>query len=90
MNLWGFTPDIFKKMQTALEDFLRAPHPDPLKAEYALPTMVDSLISKNELKVELLSTDSRWFGMTYIEDRPTVAAALASKHKDGEYPERLF
>ena len=90
MNLWGFTPDIFKKMQTALEDFLRAPHPDPLKAEYALPTMVDSLISKNELKVELLSTDSRWFGMTYIEDRPTVAAALASKHRDGEYPERLF
>ena len=90
MNLWGFTPSIFKKMQTALEDFLRTSHPDPLKVEYALPTMIDGLISKNELQVDLLSTSSRWFGMTYIEDRPAVAAALISKHEGGEYPERLF
>lgn len=90
MNLWGFTPHIFEKLQTSFEEFLRLPHPEPLKAEYALPTVIDSLITKGELQVGLLSTDARWFGMTYVEDRRSVSEALAAKHKSGEYPEKLF
>lgn len=90
MNLWGFTPDIFKKMAESFDEFLRSVESDNLKAEYALPTMVDKLIGDNALRVKVLSTESKWFGVTYVEDKPTVAASLLEKHQSGEYPERLF
>ena len=90
MNLWGFTPDIFKKMAESFDEFLRSVDPESLKAEYALPTMVDKLIGDNALRVKVLSTESKWFGVTYVEDKPTVAASLLEKHQSGEYPERLF
>lgn len=90
MNMWGFGADIFSEMERSFAEFLRSVSPDDIKAEYALPTMVDSLISSNTLSVKVLSTNSQWFGMTYIEDRPTVAKELSLKHSSGEYPEKLF
>ncbi len=90
MNMWGFMPDIFDKMQDDFESFLKAIPNGEIKAEYALPTMVDKMISGGSLSVYVLSTVAVWFGVTYIEDKPTVASALAEKHYAGEYPEKLF
>ena len=90
MNLWGFTPHIFEAMADCFESFLRSIASEDIKAEYALPTMVDELIKKNALDVKVFSTNDLWFGVTYIEDKPTVAAALSEKHKAGEYPQQLF
>lgn len=90
MNMWGFGADIFVKMQEYFESFLRALSPEELKAEYALPTMVDKMINSRELAVSVLSTDAVWFGVTYKEDRPCVVAELARMHKEGIYPEKLF
>ena len=90
MNLWGFTPEIFAPMKAYFEAFLRRIPEGEIKAEYALPTMVDGMIGAGELAVSVLSTDAVWFGVTYREDRPQVTAALADMHRDGAYPERLF
>lgn len=89
MNMWGFMPDIFGDMQTYFENFLKAIPDGEIKAEYALPTMVDSMLGK-DLEVYVLSTTATWFGVTYIEDKPEVAAELVKKHESGEYPEVLF
>jgi NDP-sugar pyrophosphorylase family protein len=89
MNMWGFMPDIFGDMQTYFENFLKAIPDGEIKAEYALPTMVDSMLGK-DLEVYVLSTTATWFGVTYIEDKPEVAAELVKKHESGEYPEILF
>ena len=90
MNMWGFMPDIFENMEKDFNAFLKAIPEGEIKAEYALPTMIDKMISGDTLSVHVLSTDAVWFGVTYIEDKPTVAAALSEKHENGEYPERLF
>jgi len=90
MNMWGFYPDIFGKMETEFEKFLRAVPEGEIKAEYALPTMVDTMITDGNLRVFVLSTTAVWFGVTYIEDKPTVALELRKKHDSGEYPEKLF
>lgn len=90
MNMWGFMPDIFENMEKDFNAFLKAIPEGEIKAEYALPTMIDKMITANNLSVHVLSTDAVWFGVTYIEDKPTVAAALSKKHENGEYPERLF
>ncbi|MBE6668281.1 MAG: hypothetical protein E7607_08245 [Ruminococcaceae bacterium] len=90
MNMWGFTPDIFDELDSAFCDFLKNIPDGEIKAEYALPTFIDKIITEKNHKVSVLSTSAVWFGVTYIEDRATVAAALLEKRNIGEYPERLF
>ena len=38
----------------------------------------------------MLTTDARWFGVTYREDKPQVVAAIAAMTQSGLYPERLW
>ena len=90
MNLWGFRPEIFQAMKEEFAAFLRAIPEGEIKAEYALPTMVDRMIGSGSLSVSVLSTKAVWFGVTYQEDRPTVAAELNALHDRGDYPTPLF
>ncbi len=89
MNMWGFGAELFDAMKADFDAFLRAIPEGELKAEYALPTMVDKMISSGALTVDVLSTDAVWFGVTYREDRAYVAFELAKMHENGSYPERL-
>ena len=86
MNFWGFTPSIFPVMREYFHDFLRNQAGEDLKAECLLPVMVDDLMQEKKLKVSVLTSDSKWFGMTYQEDRPLVAAELHRLHGEGAYP----
>ena len=90
MNMWGFRPEIFGEMKESFHDFLRKIEEGNIKAEYALPTMVDRMIGSKELAVSVLSTDAIWFGVTYQEDRASVAEELLKLHESGQYPEKLF
>ncbi len=89
MNFWGFTPWYFQAAEADLEAFLKAENGDPLKKEYALPTLVDKLMNQQSLKVEVLSTKAVWFGVTYREDKDYVAGELKKLHDCGAYPEKL-
>jgi hypothetical protein len=40
--------------------------------------------------VKLLPVESQWFGVTYREDRPLVASALAELVSKKEYPTPLL
>ena len=89
MNMWGFHPSVFADMTEEFESFLRALSADELKAEYALPTMVDRLIRSGKMSVSVLKTDAVWFGVTYREDRDYVANNLNKMHQMGKYPEKI-
>ncbi len=88
MNFWGFSPTIFDDMARYLEDFLRTAG-DDVTGECLLPTMVGDMIEAGKLKVSVLSSHDRWFGMTYQQDRALVAAELQRLHQSGVYPEKL-
>jgi NDP-sugar pyrophosphorylase family protein len=89
MNFWGFMPSIFPVMQDYFEDFLRHDDGSNLKSECLLPVMVDGLMQQGRLSVAVLRTEGQWFGMTYQQDRPLAAQALAELHMKGAYPETL-
>lgn len=89
MNFWGLTPWFFEAAERDLAAFLREESGDPLKKECVLPTEVDHLMHSDGLRVEVLSTGSAWFGVTYQEDRPLVEAALRELHEAGMYPAAL-
>jgi len=89
MNFWGFTPWIFGKIEDYFHEFLKNLPEGELKAECLLPILVDRLIRAGEMDVAVLHSDSKWFGMTYQEDKPIVAAALQALHDAGDYPKTL-
>ena len=89
MNFWGFQPAIFDQMQAYFEEFLKAADPADIKAECLLPGMVDALLKRDKLTVDMLETEAVWFGVTYQEDRPLVQQALLELHAKGVYPEKL-
>lgn len=89
MNLWGFTPDIYEFAHREFGRFLTKYISDG-KREFYIPSVVDKLIGTREATVDVLGTDSKWFGVTYAQDRQGVVDALAALHSDGQYPDNLF
>ena len=89
MNCWGFGPGFAARLEAELVAFLKARIGEP-KAEFYLPTAVSSMVAAGQACVRILPTTSHWFGVTYREDRPRVAEALAGLVKAGAYPDPLF
>ena len=90
LNLWGFTPSFLPSLDDGLREFFADKLPDnPMKAEYYLPFAVDALIKAGKATAKVLTTDSRWYGVTYREDKPTICAAVAAMTENGDYPADL-
>lgn len=89
MNMWGFTPDYFQKSEVILKDFIEK-NRNELKAEFYIPYAVDCMIKDGSAEVELLSTPSHWFGVTFKEDRPGVVAKFQEFVDKGIYPTPLY
>ena len=91
MNFWGFTPDYFAYSQEFFKTFLSDPkNMENLKSEFFIPLMVDKLINDGTATVEVLDTTSKWFGVTYPEDRQSVVDKIQALVDAGEYPAKLF
>jgi len=90
MNFWGFTPEIFKDGEKYFDSFLKAEHPDPLKAECYLPNVVGEMIENGSCEVEVLETSSQWYGVTYQEDKANVTEKIRMMIERGEYPDGLW
>ena len=52
--------------------------------------MMDKLIKDNTATCEVLDTTSKWFGVTYPEDRPDTVAKIQKLVDAGVYPNKLF
>ena len=89
MNFWGFTPDYFAHSERFFVEFLKENINKP-KAEFFIPTLVNQLVQSKEACCKVLTTESKWFGVTYSADRQGVVDKFASLHPDGTYPENLF
>lgn len=89
MNLFGFTPKVFKDFEEQFKDFVHK-YADSDKKECLLPECVGEIVKKGRGKIKSYTTTERWFGMTYAEDREIVKAELEKKIKEGYYPEFLW
>ncbi len=84
MNMWGFTPRIFDTLKTDFDEFLKNLS-NPLKEEFLLPVVVDSLIKTRGEKAIVIPTSEKWYGVTYKEDAAPVAEALKNMVDKGLY-----
>ena len=72
MNMWGLLPGIFDILEDGFSVFLEKLEFDNQKGEYLLPTIIGELLMKDVIKVKVLKSCDRWFGVTYKEDKENV------------------
>ena len=70
-------------------DFLKE-NIDKPKAEFFIPTLVNELVNNGKAQVKVLTTESKWFGVTYAADRQGVVDKFAELHAAGVYPDKMF
>lgn len=91
MNMFGFTSDFILRLDEGFREFLEnADEETMLKGEFYLPSMVSELIDTNRASVKVLSTDDRWIGVTYREDKPMVVQAIRKMVEDGMYEKGIL
>ena len=89
MNFWGFTPKVFEDSVAMFVAFALANKENP-KAEFFIPLVAEKLIKEGKASFKVLTTDSKWFGVTYKEDKPIVQASIDALVSAGVYPSNLW
>ena len=82
MNMFGFTSSIF--------DYLEKDFPKFLTSEYLIPDVIFDMIKKELIKMEVLKTDAKWYGVTYKEDKEEVVNAINEMVRTKKYNKNLW
>lgn len=90
MNMWGLSPAFLDILETGFNEFLEKVNPENPIGEYLLPTIIDGLLEEGRMKVQVLQSHDKWFGVTYKEDKKDVVEEIQKLIADGVYQENLF
>jgi hypothetical protein len=89
MNFWGFTPKCFEFGEQLFNEFLEQ-NKTNLKAEFFIPSLVNEILKSGTATIEVLKSDSKWFGVTYKEDKEIVQKAIKELQERNIYPTNLW
>lgn len=89
MNFWGFHPGIFNYLRKSLYKFMED-NRESSTAEYYIPALVDEMINHHGSVCKVLTSEDKWYGVTYREDRAMVEEAFRKLHQENRYPVGLF
>lgn len=89
MNFWGFTPAVFEQSLPMFQRFVEKNKDNP-KAEFFIPLVADELIKSGTASFKVIPTSSKWFGVTYKEDKPIVQKSISDLVANGVYPSNLW
>jgi hypothetical protein len=89
MNLWGFKPSCYDFLGEEFRNFIIRSGMD-LKSELDIPTSVDKFVKNGDIRIKVLMSNERWFGVTYREDKPFVVKSIREMIRKGTYPARIY
>ena len=90
MNMFAFTPELFKHLERGLGEFLSENQDNLEKCEYLIPEVIETLVKTNKASVKIVNTSAVWYGVTYKEDKENVVSSIKNLVKSGVYPEGLW
>ena len=90
MNMFIFPPRVFAFLESEFVEFFKDPSTDILNSEYLVPIVIGKLIALDKIKVHVLPTKAKWYGITYKEDKPSLVAGINKLVKEHVYPEKLW
>ncbi|MCL7762642.1 nucleotide-diphospho-sugar transferase [Polaribacter sp. Z014] len=89
MNFWGFTPKCFEFGDALFLEFLEN-NKTNLKAEFYLPTIVNKMLESKKTSVKVLESNSKWFGVTYSDDKEKAQLEINKLKENEVYPTKLW
>lgn len=90
MNCWAFDTGIFDELNKGFTEFLKNNKDNLEKVEYFIPFAIKDLIDKGICDVKVIPTISRWYGVTYKQDKPKLIEFINKMIYDKVYNERLW
>ena len=85
MNMISFTPKVFDYIEEHFKEFLDKNKDNMLTCEYFIPDILTMGIKDNFCDVEVVSTNAKWVGVTYKEDKENVVNYINDLIKNNEY-----
>ena len=89
MNFWGFTPAYFKQTGKEFEEFIHD-NADQLTAEFYIPYALNRFIKSQHATCRVFTSNDKWFGITYQEDKEATIEKINHLIEQGIYPENLW
>ncbi|MCF6180762.1 sugar phosphate nucleotidyltransferase [Lutibacter sp.] len=89
MNFFGFTPTYFDISASLFEEFLATNYKNP-KTEFFIPLVVNHVIVNKLATMEVLTSNARWFGVTYKQDKAYVTSEINKLKESKVYPKNLW
>ncbi len=83
MNLWGLTPDIFEKLESAYKRFLATANLE--KDEIYIPSVISEMLDEGCASVKVFKTADKWYGITYRADLEEIKESIGAYIKNGLY-----
>ncbi len=90
MSMWGFNTDFIPRLEQRFSEFLQTIESSDNKSELTIADAVDEEIRHNGYTIRNLTTDSRWFGITYASDVEQAKLTLINSVKSGIYTNPLW
>ncbi len=91
MNFWICNPIIFTEIGIQLTKFFEKNINIKKKEdEIYFPLVVQDMINNQKIQIEIFYTSSKWFGVTYKNDKIKVARKLEEMSIKGLYPSPLW
>ena len=90
MNLFGFNKNIFDFLQKGFETFIIKNSKDLSTCEYFIPTILTTYVENKLGNIKVLSTNDKWYGLTYKQDFENVCNGINEMVKSNFYPKHLW
>ena len=90
MNMFLFTPTIYKLLEDEFPIFMENNKDNLETCEYLIPDVLQKNIKNNTITIEVVNTTSKWYGVTYREDKENVVNSLNKLIEEKEYPQNLW
>ena len=89
MNFWICNSSIFNYIETYFRNFLNVPE-NLEKSEIYLPFVAQEMMVNGLININVISSKSDWFGVTYYEDKTEAVDTLKNLTEQKEYPSPLW
>ena len=89
MNFWLCKSNFFEHLDEYIKEEMENLD-DIEKSEIYLPFAAQKLLSENIINIDVVDSESKWFGVTYREDKDNSVKKLESYTREGIYPTPLW
>ena len=89
MNFWLCKSNFFEHLDKYIIQEIENLK-DVEKSEIYLPFAAQKLLSENIINIDVVDSESKWFGVTYREDKENSVKKLESYTREGIYPNPLW